>query len=62
MGEYDSSFSEIPSIIHFVGPKPWKEVTQTQFVAEYRENFNKIRLLDSRIADVAGVAVLETKG
>ncbi len=62
LGESDLSFSESPSIVHFVGLKPWKEVTQTQFVAEYRENFNKIRLLDSRLADVAGVAELETKG
>jgi lipopolysaccharide biosynthesis glycosyltransferase len=59
LGESDLSFSENPSIIHFVGPKPWKEVTQTQFVLEYRKNFNKIRLLDSRLADIAE---LETKG
>ena len=51
LGEIDFSFSEEPSIIHFVGPKPWKEVPQTQFVAEYRDNFNRIRSLDSRLAD-----------
>jgi len=51
LGEFDLSFSEVPSIIHFVGPKPWKEVPQTQFVAEYRNNFNRIRSLDSRLAD-----------
>jgi len=62
LGEYDLSFCESPSIIHFVGPKPWKEVTQTQFVTEYRRNFNRIRLLDSRLVDVAGVTELETKG
>jgi lipopolysaccharide biosynthesis glycosyltransferase len=62
LGETDLSFSESPSIIHFVGPKPWKEVTQTQFVTEYRRNFNRIRLLDSRLADVAGTAELEIKG
>jgi lipopolysaccharide biosynthesis glycosyltransferase len=62
LGETDLSFSEIPSIIHFVGPKPWKEVTQTQFVTEYRRNFNRIRLLDSRLADVAGTTELEIEG
>lgn len=62
LGEYDLSFCESPSIIHFVGPKPWKEVTQTQFVTEYRRNFNRIRLLDSQLVDVAGVTELETKG
>ncbi len=62
LGESDLSFSESPSIVHFVGPKPWKEVTQTQFVAEYRENFNKIRLLDSVLADVVAITELETKG
>ena len=62
LGESDLSFSESPSIVHFVGLKPWKEVTQTQFVAEYRENFNKIRVLDSGLADVAGIAELEAKG
>ena len=49
--EFDLSFSEVPSIIHFVGLKPWKEVPQTQFVVEYRNNFNRIRSLDSRLAD-----------
>lgn len=51
LGEIDLSFSEEPSIIHFVGSKPWKEVPQTKFVAEYRNNFNRIRLLDLRLVD-----------
>lgn len=53
LGEIDLSFSEVPSIIHFVGLKPWKEVPQTQFVSEYRNNFNRIRVLDFRLTDIA---------
>lgn len=51
LGEVDLSFSQVPSIIHFVGLKPWKETPQTQFVTEYRNNFNRIRSLDSRLTD-----------
>jgi lipopolysaccharide biosynthesis glycosyltransferase len=54
LGEIDLSFSEEPIIVHFVGLKPWKEVPQTQFVVEYRHNFNRIRSLHVRLADHAG--------
>ena len=43
--ENDNSYSEFPSIVHFAGVKPWKQVPLTQYVAQYRTNFNQIRSL-----------------
>jgi lipopolysaccharide biosynthesis glycosyltransferase len=43
--ENDNSYSEFPSIVHFAGVKPWKQVPLTQYVAQYRTNFDQIRSL-----------------
>jgi lipopolysaccharide biosynthesis glycosyltransferase len=43
--ENDINYSEFPSIVHFAGVKPWKQVPLTQYVAQYRANFDQIRPL-----------------
>ena len=50
-GEIDSDFSLTPKVIHFVGNKPWKDTPITQYVSEYRNKFNRIRILDMRLSD-----------
>jgi lipopolysaccharide biosynthesis glycosyltransferase len=34
-----------PSIIHFVGLKPWQLCDETEYVFEYRDSFERIRVL-----------------
>jgi lipopolysaccharide biosynthesis glycosyltransferase len=49
--EHDADYAEFPRIIHFAGSKPWKQSPLTQYVAQYRQNFNRIRKLHGLTTD-----------
>lgn len=49
--KFDVHYSEFPSIVHFAGSKPWKQTSLTQYVAQYRKNFNRIRILHGFTTD-----------
>ena len=51
LDEFDQSFSENPSIIHFIGTKPWKNSIISYQVHQYRSHFNSIRAIDPQLAD-----------
>lgn len=38
-----------PSIVHFVGRKPWKVCDETEYVVEYRKLFEKTRTLSKNL-------------
>jgi lipopolysaccharide biosynthesis glycosyltransferase len=42
---------QLPSIVHFVGSKPWNESRMTPYVIQYRLQFNKIRKLFPALRD-----------
>ena len=52
-GHSDSIYGNFqsPSIVHFVGPKPWRETRLSSYVIRYRLQFNKIRKLFPALRD-----------
>lgn len=50
--QIDPSYSAFPKVVHFAGAKPWKQSLLTQYVAQYRNNFNRIRHLDALTSDL----------
>jgi lipopolysaccharide biosynthesis glycosyltransferase len=50
--EIDPSYAAFPKIVHFAGAKPWKQSLLTQYVGQYRNNFNRIRHLDVFTSDL----------